>query len=175
MFSWVEINTIRSNNNSICVKIETLLQYLFKKHPKVSLRKNFYRSTEVFSSIGRHSFLQILKLQPAFFHNFFWFNKYFRKEDNPVYLTKFAANNIIFLSQLFEEGNLKPWKELNGKYNSKNKTYFQWLQLNLAIPHKWKTKIKQSPGNISNLLIQHHLLIKEARIWTLEKMTSKEL
>ena len=153
MFSWVEINTIRSNNNSIFVKIETLLQYLFKKHPKVSLRKNFYRSTEVFSSIGRHSFLQILKLQPAFFHNFFWFNKYFRKEDNPVYLTKFAANNIIFLSQLFEEGNLKPWNELNGKYNSKNETYFQWLQLNLAIPHKWKTKIKQSPGNISNLLI----------------------
>ena len=45
-------------------------------------------------------------------------------------LTKFAAKNIYFLSQLFEEGNLKPIDEIKVKYNLTNETYFQWLQLN---------------------------------------------
>ena len=50
------------------------------------------------------------------------------------------------------------------------KTYFQWLQLKHAIPRKWKTIIKQNPGNVSNLLIQDHHLIKGAKILTLEKL-----
>ena len=43
---------------------------------------------------------------------FLWFNKYIPIEENPVYLTKFAAQNINFLSQIFEEGNLKLWDSL---------------------------------------------------------------
>ena len=39
---------------------------------------------------------------------FLWFNKYTQMEDNPVYLTKFAAKNIDFLSLPFEGGSLKP-------------------------------------------------------------------
>ena len=46
------------------------------------------------------------------FLQFLWFNKYIPIEENPVYLTKFAAQNINFLSQIFEEGNLKPWDGL---------------------------------------------------------------
>ena len=37
-------------------------------------------------------------------------------EDNPVYLKKFAAKNINFLSQLLEEGNLTPWDDLKLEY-----------------------------------------------------------
>ena len=37
---------------------------------------------------------------------FLCFNKYIQIEDNPVYLAEFAAKN--FLSQLFQEGNLRP-------------------------------------------------------------------
>ena len=51
-----------------------------------------------------------------------------------MYLTKFAARNIDFLSQLFEEGNLKPWDHLKLEYNLINETYFGWLQLKHAIP-----------------------------------------
>ena len=39
----------------------------------------------------------------------------------------------------------------------------------------WKTIIKQSPGNVSDLLIHDHHLIKTARILRLEKLSSKEL
>ena len=90
-------------------------------------------------------------------------------------LTKLAAKNIDFLSQLFEGGSLKSWNDLKIEYNLTNETYFQWLQLKHAIPHKWKTIIKQNPGNVSDLLIHDHHLIKGARILTLEKLSSKEL
>ena len=50
---------------------------------------------------------------PAFLLlQFLWFNKYIQIEDNLVYLIKFAAKNINFLTQLFEEGNFKPWEGL---------------------------------------------------------------
>ena len=39
----------------------------------------------------------------------------------------------------------------------------------------WKTIIKQNPGNVSDLLIHDHHLIKRAWILTLEKLSSKEL
>ena len=92
-----------------------------------------------------------------------------------MYLTKFAAKNIKFLTQLFEEGNLEPWHDLRLEYNLTNETCFQWLQLKHAIPHKWKTNIKQNPGNISNLLIQDCHLTEGAPVLTLEKLSSKEL
>ena len=44
-----------------------------------------------------------------------------------------------------------------------------------AIPHKWKTIIKQNPDNVSDLLIHEHQLFKGAWILTLEKLSSKEL
>ena len=70
---------------------------------------------------------------------------------------------------------MKPWNDLKSEYNLTNETYFQWLQLKHAIPHKSKTIIKQNPGNFSDLLFQDHHLIKGARILTLEKLSSKEL
>ena len=92
---------------------------------------------------------------------FLWFNKYIKIEDNPVCLTKFAAKNIDFSSQLFEGRSLKSWNNLKIEYNLTNETYFQWLQLQHAIPHKWKTIIKKNPGNVNELLTHDHHLIKE--------------
>ena len=60
-----------------------------------------------------------------------------------MYLRKINAKNISILSQLFEEGNLKPWDNLKLEYNLTNKTYFQWLQLKHAVEHKWKIIIKR--------------------------------
>ena len=50
-------------------------------------------------------------------------NKCIKIEDNHVYLTKFAAKSINFLSQFFEEGNLKLWDDLKLEYNLANETY----------------------------------------------------
>ena len=61
-----------------------------------------------------------------------------------MYVTKFAAKNINVLSQLLEEGNLKPWDDLKLECNVTSETCFQWLQVKHAISHKWSTVIKQS-------------------------------
>ena len=58
---------------------------------------------------------------------------------------------------------------------SPNETYFQWLQPKHNTSQMWKTNTKQNLGNVRNLLIQDHHLIKGARILTLEKLSSEEL
>ena len=58
---------------------------------------------------------------------------------------------------------------------SPNETYFQWLQPKHNTSQMWKTNTEQNLGNVRNLLIQDHHLIKEARILTLEKLSSEEL
>ena len=58
---------------------------------------------------------------------------------------------------------------------SPNETYFQWLQPNHNTSQMWKTNTEQNLGNVRNLLIQDHHLIKGARILTLEKLSSEEL
>ena len=68
---------------------------------------------------------------------------------------------------------MKSWKDLKIEDNLTNETYFQWLQLKHAIPHKWKTTVKQNPGSVGDLLIHDHHLIKGVRILTLEKLSSK--
>ena len=40
-------------------------------------------------------------------------------------LTKSASKNVGFLSQLFAEGNLKPWDNLKIEQNLTNETYCQ--------------------------------------------------
>ena len=88
-----------------------------------------------------------------------------------MYLTKFVSKNVDFLFQLFEEGNLKPWDDIELKYNLTNETCFQWLQLKHTIPHNLKTSIEQNPGNVSNLVIQD----RHKTMVTLEKLFSMEL
>ena len=136
------------------------IRLLFYRHIFINWKTHFFSSPET----------------PAcLLSQFLWFNKYIQIEDNAVCLTKLAAKNIDFLSQLFEGGSLKSWNDLKIEYNLTNENYFQWLQLKHAIPHKWKTIIKQNPGNVRDLLIHDHHLIKGARIVTLEKLSSKEL
>ena len=140
---------------------------------KTSLRKLLPFYEDIF--VNWKTYFSSSPETPAcFLSQFLLFNKYIQIEDNPAYLTKFAAKNT-FLCQLFEEGNWKPLDKLKLEYNLTKETYFQWLQLKHAAPHNWKTNIKQNPRNASNFLIQDHHLTKGARLLTFEKLSFKEL
>ena len=52
---------------------------------------------------------------------------------------------------------------------------FQYWQIIHALPQHWKETIKQFAGNLNNLYIQDHHLIKCNTIYNLEKRNSKEL
>ena len=78
---------------------------------KTSLKKLLPFNRDIFINWKTH--LSSSPETPAcLLPQFLWFNKYIQIEDNPVCLTKFAAKNIDFLSQLFEEASLKPWNDL---------------------------------------------------------------
>ena len=57
----------------------------------------------------------------------------------------------------------------------KNNMEFQYQQIIHALPQHWKETIKQFAGNLNNLYIQDHHLIKCNTIYNLEKLNSKEL
>ena len=52
---------------------------------------------------------------------------------------------------------------------------FQYRQIIHALPQHWKETIKQFPGNLNNLYIQDHHLIKCNTNYNFEKLSSKEL
>lgn len=78
-------------------------------------------------------------------------------------LTKFVSKNINFSSQLFEGDKISS-NYVKLESNLKNKTYFQWLQLKYAILNQWKTSTELNFVKVSDLLVQDHHLIKDARI-----------
>ena len=104
--------------------------------------KNLYCSTKIFLLNGRHTFLQVLKAHRDFFSNFYGLTSIFKQKTIQCSV-QFSAKNSNFLSQLFEGDSLKPWNNLKIEYNLTNETYFQWLQLKHAIPHKWKTLLNR--------------------------------
>ena len=89
-----------------------------------------------------------------------WFNKYIEIKDNHVSLANFATKVINFLTQLFEEGNLKPWDDLKLEYSLTNETSFQWLQSKTAVPHKWCTKLNRILIMLANFLSNTVILLK---------------
>ena len=52
---------------------------------------------------------------------------------------------------------------------------FQYRQIIHALPQHWKETIKEFAGNLENLYIQDHHLIKCNSIYNSEKLNSKEL
>ena len=53
--------------------------------------------------------------------------------------------------------------------------YFKWIQLVPAIPNHWKRKLTENKINSQNISYVNHHLIKSNQIYSLEKLTAKEL
>ena len=53
--------------------------------------------------------------------------------------------------------------------------YFKWIQLVPAIPNHWKRKLTENKINSQNISYVNHHLIKSNQIYSLEKLTVKEL
>ena len=100
----------------------------FKFHSNVFLIKTslkkllpFYR--DIFINWKTH-FSWRPETPAGLLSQFLWFNKYTQIEDNPVCLTKLAAKNLDFLSQLFEGGSLKSLNGLKIECNLTNELIF---------------------------------------------------
>ena len=82
----------------------------------------------------------------------------------------------IFIADLFDNnGDVIPWLELSTCKHFPNCKYFSWVQLIDAIPHNWKSSIKNDCGRSRQFFNFNPHLITNAKIYPLEKLTSKEL
>ena len=104
-----------------------------------------------------------------------WFNKFIQINRKPVFYKKFSLNNINFLMQLVDRnGSFKNWHTVKHEYDLQNNLYFQWMQLVNAIPSNWKNIIKQN-NDINTFTTTQHHFIRNSRVLTVQKATSKEL
>ena len=90
---------------------------------------------------------------------------------------------LLFLNEisiLLDRGSktddvVKPWKQLQEEYGLANKLRFKWIQLIHFLPKPWIEQTFIDPGNLINLAIQDHHLIKKHQILCLNKLDSREL
>ena len=98
----------------------------FKFHSNVFLKKHYLKNfisvpfhRDIFINWKTH-FSSNPEAPACLLSQFLWFNKYIEIENNPMCLTKLAAKNIDFLSQLFEGGSVKSWNDLKIECNLTN-------------------------------------------------------
>ena len=78
-----------------------------------------------------------------------------------IYLYNFSNRNLNVVGQFFDiDGKLKSWDCVKHQFLLKNNMQFQYRQIIHALPQHWKETIKQFAGNLNNLYIQDHHLIK---------------
>ena len=104
-----------------------------------------------------------------------WFNELIQINRKPTFYKKFSSNKINFLMQLVDRnGGFKIWNTLKHEYDLQNNLHFQWMQHISAIPSNWKNIIKQN-NDINSFTTTLHHFIRNSRVLTVPKATSKEL
>ena len=91
-----------------------------------------------------------------------WFNSQIQTGNKRVFFSSITERNINFVGQLFKtDSAVKPWKQLQEKYGLANKLKINWIELIHSLPKPWIKQIFIDSGNLINLAIQDHHLIKK--------------
>ena len=106
-----------------------------------------------------------------------WYNSCL-KIGNTIISPIIFRNKIknLFIADFFDHsGIVLSWNEFKLSKNIDDSLYFQWLQISNTIPNEWKRIICEDRGN-SRLFCEFssHLIIK-AKIFPVDKLTSKML
>ena len=107
---------------------------------------------------------------------FIWRNKHIQIDNKSTYFYSFSNSNLNFTGELFDtDGKLKSWDCTKHQFSLKNNMQFQYLHIIHDLPQHGKESINNFAGNLNNLYIQDHHLIKCDTIYSLEKLNTKEL
>ena len=83
---------------------------------------------------------------------------------------------ITLLVNLFNDNeNIKPWEDVQIEFHFKGAQKIYWLQIIDALPKSRKDTILKDKGNVKNLVIFDHHIVRKSQICSLNKLTSKEL
>ena len=74
-----------------------------------------------------------------------------------------------------DNGNIKPWKDLKIEFYLKDIRKVYCLQNINALPKTWGEIILKDKGNIKNLVIFDHHIVRKSQICSFNQLTSNEL
>ena len=152
----------------------------FEFHPNLDLR-NF--SLKIFSKYYQEKNYRWCKylsspssLPSSIASQFPWLNKDIQIDNKCVIFSSFPNDEINFIGELFySDGKLHCWEFLKEKYLLSQNMKLNWFQLIQVLTREWKEAIPIHDGNLVNLLIQDHHLIKKNQMPCLTKLNSNEL
>ena len=109
---------------------------------------------------------------PVFYSLFYGIIKIPYSATSQFILNFLSNDNLNYVTQLLcDTGKTKEWVKLKHEFNLNNNLYFNWIQLILLIPQKWKNIIKNNRIS-ENFFLNHHL-IKFNNLLSLEKLNFK--
>ena len=139
------------------VKIPIFYKNLLHFWSEVSSSTPLTTSSILSESIWNNNLLQInhKTISPSLFHD------------------KIRA---FFVADLFDHtGNILDWNSFKLSHNISEAQYFNWLQIVDALPRHWKKSIKLDEGNSRIFCEFSPHLIVNAKLFPMEKLTSKTL
>ena len=152
----------------------------FKFHSNLNIPKN---TLSYFPSFYKDMLILWTKyysnkpsLPSTIISQYLWFNSFVKIDSKVVFHKEFSEKNINFVNDLiFKNGKFKTWEQIIHEFKIDKNLYFKWIQLVHAIPNHWKKKITENKINSQNISYLNHHLIKSNQIYSLEKLTAKEL
>ena len=106
-----------------------------------------------------------------------WNNNLLRIDHNILSPSSFG-NKIkkLFVANFFDQnGKLLPWDSFKMSHNIENKYYLNWMKIIDALPRQWKECIRSDNGNSRKFCEFSPHLIANAKLYPMDKLTSKEL
>ena len=152
----------------------------FKFHNNIDLSKDILSK---FPSFYQNIFIKWINnytAKPTFpsmiLSELIWFSSNIKVDSKPVHFSFYSDKNLNFIGQLLNEnGNIKPWEDIEIEFHLKDTQKIYWSQIIDALPKSWKDAILKDKGNAKSLVIFDHHILTKSQICSLSKLTSNEL
>ena len=117
-------------------------EFFFKCNCKYTYIKQFNLNNDFFNQI-LESWCKInFSEETSILNQPIWNNSNILKQNKPLYYEHWLNKGVIYLQHLVQDKRFLTFTELKGKYNLERKEFLNYHTLISAIPHDWKTKIK---------------------------------
>ena len=87
-----------------------------------------------------------------------------------------SDKGLSFVGQLFDrDGKLETCECLKDEFSLTNNDKFKLFQIFHALSKQWREIVATYDGNLINVFLPDHSLIKKSEVYALSKLDSKEL
>ena len=160
--------------------IDTYLGKNFKFHSNLCIPANKIKRFPIYYKQIFKRWSENLSSSPslpsAIASQVIWYNKCIKVDNKTLYNFKISRKDINYVGQLFKcDGKPKLWEELKNEFNLQGQLQFIYNQIIHSIPKSWKDALIANLENIKNLVFEGHHLIKNHKIYCLNKLSSKEI